>query len=64
MFCNLHPPNFNRDEGISIPLSSSCSGEVDESSFHISPDELNANWISDIKTFKPSYQLSFHRRLE
>jgi hypothetical protein len=29
--------------------SSSCSGKVDESSFYISPDELNANSISDIK---------------
>jgi hypothetical protein len=45
------------------PLSSSCSGEVDESSIYISPYELNANSISDIKTFKPSYQLSFHRRV-
>jgi hypothetical protein len=26
-----------------------CSGEVDESSFYISPYELNANSISDIK---------------
>jgi hypothetical protein len=45
-------------------LSPSCSSEVDESSFYISPDELNANSISDIKTFKPSYQLSFQRRVE
>ena len=42
-----------RDGRISILLSSSCSGEVDESSFYISPYELNANSISDIKTFKP-----------
>jgi hypothetical protein len=41
------------------PLPSSCSGKVDESSFYISPYELNANSISDIKSFKPSYQLSF-----
>jgi hypothetical protein len=40
------------------------SGEVDESSFYIGPYELNVNSISGIKTFKPSYQLSFHRRLE
>ena len=52
-----------RDGRISISLSLSRSGEVDESSFYISPDELNANSISDIKTFKPSYQLSFHRRI-
>jgi hypothetical protein len=39
-------------------------GEVDESSFYISPYQLNANSISDIKTFKPPYQLSFHRRVE
>ena len=38
------------------------SGKVDESSFYISPDKLNADSISDIKTFKPSYHLSFHRR--
>jgi hypothetical protein len=37
-------------------VSSSCSGKVDESSFYISPDELNANSISDIETFKSSYQ--------
>jgi len=36
-----------------LPLPSSCSGKVDESSFYISPDELNANSISDIKTFNP-----------
>jgi hypothetical protein len=30
----------------------------------IGPDELNPNSISDIKTFKPSYQLSFYRRVE
>ena len=28
------------DRRISIPLPSSCSGKVDESSFYISPDEL------------------------
>jgi hypothetical protein len=39
-------------------------GKVDESSFHIRPYEFNPNSISDIKTFKPSYQLSFHRRVE
>jgi len=31
-------------------VSSSCSGKVDESSLYISPDELNASSISDIKT--------------
>ena len=31
---------YTRDRGISTPLSSSCSREVDESSFDISPDEL------------------------
>jgi hypothetical protein len=36
------------------PCPSSCSDEVDESSFYISPDELNENSISDIKTFKSS----------
>jgi hypothetical protein len=46
------------------PLSSSCSGKVDKSSFYISPYELNTNSTSGIKTFKPSYQLSFHRRVE
>jgi hypothetical protein len=45
-------------------VASSISGEVDESSFDISPYELNASSISDIKTFKSSYQLSFHRRVE
>jgi hypothetical protein len=38
-----------RDGRISIPLSFSCSGKVDESSSYISPYELNANSISDIK---------------
>jgi len=38
--------------------------KVDESSLHISPDELNANSISDIKTLKPSYQFSFHWRVK
>lgn len=52
------------DGRISIPQSSPCSRKVDESAFYISPYELNANSISDIKTFKPLYQLSFHRRLE
>jgi hypothetical protein len=47
-----------------LALSSSCSGEVDESSFDISPYELSTNSTSGIKTFKPSYQLSFHRRME
>jgi hypothetical protein len=45
---------------ISIPLSSSCPGKVDESSFHISPYELNSNSISDIKILSPSDQLSLH----
>jgi hypothetical protein len=53
-----------RDGRISIALSFSCSGEVDESSIYIGPYELNANSISDIKTFKSPYQLSFHRRVE
>jgi len=53
-----------RDGRISIPLSSSCSGKVDESSLYISPYELNANSISDIKTFKSSYQFSSHRRVK
>jgi hypothetical protein len=53
-----------RDTRILIPLPSPCSGNVDESSFYIRPDELNVNSISDIKTFKPSHQLSFHRRAE
>jgi len=43
-----------RDRRISIPLPSFYSPKVDESSLYISPDELNANSISDIKTFKPS----------
>ena len=33
---------------VSIPLPSPYSDEVDESSFNIGPDELNANSISDI----------------
>jgi hypothetical protein len=45
-------------------MPSSCSGKVDESSLYIRPDELNANSISGIKTFNPSYQLSFHRRVK
>jgi hypothetical protein len=38
-------------------------GKVDEPSFYVSPNKLNANSISNIKIFKPSYQLSFHRRV-
>jgi hypothetical protein len=38
-----------RDRRILIPLPSSCSGKVDESSFYIGSFELNANSISDIK---------------
>jgi hypothetical protein len=53
-----------RDRRILTPLPSPRSDKVDESSFTIRPDELNANSISDIKTFKPSHQLSFHRRVE
>ena len=34
-----------------FPLSSSCSAKAVESSFYVSPYELNANSISDIKTF-------------
>ncbi len=45
-------------------LPSSCSGNVDESSFYIRPDELNATSISDIQTFKPSNHLSFDRRVK
>jgi len=44
------------------PPALSLSGIVDESSFYISPYQLNANSISDIKTLNSSYQLSFHRR--
>jgi hypothetical protein len=47
-----------------IPLPSSCSCEVDKSPFDINAYALNANSISDIKTFKPSYQLSFDRRVK
>jgi hypothetical protein len=55
---NLNPPApAYRQAG------SSCSGEIDQSSFYISADQLNANSISDIKIFEPLYQLSFHRRL-
>jgi hypothetical protein len=43
------------------PPHPSCSGKVDESLLEIGSDGLNANSISDIKTLKPSYQLSFHR---
>jgi hypothetical protein len=52
------------DRRILIFLTSSGSGEVDESSIYISPYELNANSISDIKTFKPSCQLTLHPRVE
>jgi hypothetical protein len=52
------------DRRILTPLPSPCSGKVDESSFCISPDELNANSISDIKTFKSPHQFSFDRRVE
>jgi hypothetical protein len=45
-------------------VSSSCSDKVDEPSFYIRPDELNANPISNIETFKSSYHPSFHRRVE
>jgi len=44
------------------PPALSLPGKVDESSFYISPYQLNANSISDIKTLNSSYQLSFHRR--
>ncbi len=44
---------------ILIPLPSSCSGKVDESSFYISSYELNANSISDIKTFKSFISFPF-----
>jgi hypothetical protein len=37
-----NPPSF--------PLSSSCSGKVDESSFYIGPYKFNTNSTSDIKT--------------
>jgi hypothetical protein len=37
---------------LSISLSSFCLGEIDDL-VHISPDELNADPISGIKTFKP-----------
>jgi hypothetical protein len=40
-----------RDGRISIPLYLSCSGKFNESSFCISPDEFNANSISNIKIF-------------
>jgi hypothetical protein len=39
-------------------------GKVDEFLFYIGPDELNANSISDIKTFKTLYHLSFDRRVK
>jgi hypothetical protein len=52
------------DRRISIPLSSSRSGKVDESSFYIRSYELYASSISDVMTLKPSYQLSFHQRVE
>jgi hypothetical protein len=50
--------------GESHSLPSPCSGKVDESSFYIRPDELNANSISDIKTFKSPHQLSFDQRVK
>jgi hypothetical protein len=49
-----------RDGRISIPVSSSCSGKVDESSLHISPYELNVNSISDIKTLKTLKEYKWH----
>jgi hypothetical protein len=51
-----------RDRRTLIPLPSPW--KVDESSFYISPHELNANSISGIKTFKSSRHFSFHRRVE
>jgi len=41
-----------------------CSDKVSESSFYVSPEELNVDSISDIKTFKPLHQLSFDRGVE
>ena len=38
----------HQDRRILIPLPSPYSDEVDESSFYIGSDELNANSISDI----------------
>jgi hypothetical protein len=49
-----------RDGRISIALSFSCSGEVDESSIYIGPYELNANSISDIKTLKTLKEYKWH----
>jgi hypothetical protein len=34
----------SRDGRISILPSCCCSGDIDESSFYISPDEMNANF--------------------
>jgi hypothetical protein len=59
MFSKRASLSTNTNNPPSIPLASSCPGKVDESSFYIGPYELNANSISDIKSFKPSYQLSF-----
>ena len=53
-----------RDGRISISLSFFCPGKVDESWFYIRPDELDANSISDIKSFKTSYHLFFDRRVK
>ena len=61
LYNNLFPC---RDGRISIPLFSSCPGEVDESLLYIGPYGFNAKSISDVKTFKPLHQLSFDRRLE
>jgi hypothetical protein len=47
-----------------FPLPSSCSREVDESLFYVSPCEFNANSISDIKTLKSLHQLPFYRRVK
>ena len=53
-----------RDRRIPIPLSSSCSRKVDESPLYICSDELTANSISDIKTFRSPNQFSYRRLLE
>ncbi len=41
------------DGRISLRLSSSRPGKIDEPSFDVRPGELDANPISDVKTFKP-----------
>jgi hypothetical protein len=46
--------------GESHPPTLFLLGEVEESSIYIRPDGPNANPISNIKTFKFSYHLSFH----